>query len=408
MKLRLTEKQINKLVLQITENQEVKEQDSTGTDSEAAKPTAGTSSQQSGGKGYPEVGKWESGITRGPANQLGVTKWSDIVGGNLKRGKANQLKEQSGQNVISKFPSCVAGETSNKNRGELKKSTSGQDYIEIYIMGLKGYKFYSNGRVSYPNGKMGNYSCKGNDILVDGKNIGQENWNKIKGNYTTDWEKQEYKKATEFGDRFGERVINPVYGFYQKYNHEVNMVLGLGLAVAGGPFGLAMSSAIGFLDAAQYEEEGDEKTASLVRLFSAIPLVGGVVGKLVPGASKLGPKVMGSLGKMVGMGKPLSQEGAEVVLQISKNRALIQKELNRLGQEALKKKGIDVSIPAARKALETKLRNQTIKKGLKYTAGTIGAYGGLIYGHDKAYDYLERKKEEENLRILNQKLGIKD
>ena len=62
MKLRLTEKQINKLVLQISENQEVKEQDSAGTDSEAAKPTAGTSSQQSGGKGYPEVGKWESGI----------------------------------------------------------------------------------------------------------------------------------------------------------------------------------------------------------------------------------------------------------------------------------------------------------------------------------------------------------
>ena len=55
-------------------------------------PTAGTSSTQSGGQGYPSVGKWESGVTRGAANQIGVTKWSDIVGSTLKRGKANQLK----------------------------------------------------------------------------------------------------------------------------------------------------------------------------------------------------------------------------------------------------------------------------------------------------------------------------
>lgn len=40
--------------------------------------------------GYPEVGKWESGVTRGPANQIGNTKWADIV--QIKRGKANPLK----------------------------------------------------------------------------------------------------------------------------------------------------------------------------------------------------------------------------------------------------------------------------------------------------------------------------
>jgi hypothetical protein len=38
------------------------------------------------------VGKWESGVTRGPGNQIGLTKWSDIVGSVLKRGKANPLK----------------------------------------------------------------------------------------------------------------------------------------------------------------------------------------------------------------------------------------------------------------------------------------------------------------------------
>ena len=55
-------------------------------------PEAGTSDVQSGGDGYPEVGKWESGVTRGPANQIGVTKWSDTVGSGITRGKANMLK----------------------------------------------------------------------------------------------------------------------------------------------------------------------------------------------------------------------------------------------------------------------------------------------------------------------------
>jgi hypothetical protein len=58
----------------------------------ATEPEAGTSDVQSGGDGYPEVGKWESGVTRGPANQIGVTKWSDTVGSTITRGKANQLK----------------------------------------------------------------------------------------------------------------------------------------------------------------------------------------------------------------------------------------------------------------------------------------------------------------------------
>lgn len=35
--------------------------------------------------------KWETGITRGPANQIGVTKWSDIVGSKISRGKANPI-----------------------------------------------------------------------------------------------------------------------------------------------------------------------------------------------------------------------------------------------------------------------------------------------------------------------------
>jgi hypothetical protein len=85
MDVLLSERQLKKLF----------EQDATA-DPAAQAPTAGTSSKQAGGQGYPEVGKWESGVTRGPANQVGITKWADVVGSKLNRGKANQLKEQTG------------------------------------------------------------------------------------------------------------------------------------------------------------------------------------------------------------------------------------------------------------------------------------------------------------------------
>jgi hypothetical protein len=93
MKILINEKQL-KLIL--SKNQDIDEQDATttpsaGTDPSAAQPAAGTSSTGSK-QGYPDVSTWESGATRGPANQVGVTKWSDIVGSSLKRGKANQLK----------------------------------------------------------------------------------------------------------------------------------------------------------------------------------------------------------------------------------------------------------------------------------------------------------------------------
>jgi len=85
MKIIVTEKQMKLITGSVINDLDEEE------DTAAAQPTAGTSS--SGSKqGYPEVGKWESGVTRGPANQIGVTKWSDVVGSTLKRGKSNPLK----------------------------------------------------------------------------------------------------------------------------------------------------------------------------------------------------------------------------------------------------------------------------------------------------------------------------
>lgn len=90
MKLGLSERQYKLVISEVVKNQEIEEQGGPVN----SKPEAGTSAQQSGGQGYPAVGKWESGLTRGPGNQIGVTKWSDVVGASLKRGKANPLKEQ--------------------------------------------------------------------------------------------------------------------------------------------------------------------------------------------------------------------------------------------------------------------------------------------------------------------------
>lgn len=89
MNLHISETQFKSLVKEITHNKNINEQDAA---SPSPEPTAGTSTTQTGGAGYPQVGKWESGVTRGPANQIGVTKWADVVGSSLKRSKANQLK----------------------------------------------------------------------------------------------------------------------------------------------------------------------------------------------------------------------------------------------------------------------------------------------------------------------------
>ena len=62
------------------------------TDGEIGEQDAAAAAPAGGGGDkpeYPTVTKWESGVTRGPANQIGLTKWSDIV--KVTRGKANTL-----------------------------------------------------------------------------------------------------------------------------------------------------------------------------------------------------------------------------------------------------------------------------------------------------------------------------
>jgi hypothetical protein len=111
MKMLITEKQLSKILRKKKQmNKDIDEVENT-TSTTSSTPTSTTSSatasssttsSTSGEAGtspsagdyppYPEVGHWESGITRGPANQIGVTKWSDTVGSKITRGHANPLK----------------------------------------------------------------------------------------------------------------------------------------------------------------------------------------------------------------------------------------------------------------------------------------------------------------------------
>ena len=79
MKICVTEKQLDLIVSNQTEFVEQEDGTETGTgDASGGGTTAGSK-------------QWERGVTRGPDNQIGVTKWSDVVGSKITRGKANPL-----------------------------------------------------------------------------------------------------------------------------------------------------------------------------------------------------------------------------------------------------------------------------------------------------------------------------
>lgn len=88
MKIAINEKQL-KLILSKTDMDEEETAPEVTTTSSSGVSNSPTSSSSS--SAYPTVTKWESGVTRGPSNQIGVTKWSDVVGASIKRGKANPL-----------------------------------------------------------------------------------------------------------------------------------------------------------------------------------------------------------------------------------------------------------------------------------------------------------------------------
>jgi hypothetical protein len=99
MKVIISERQLSNILKSHGKKKDLDEVETTTPEvtQEPSISTAGTSTTGAPTTGtppatYPEVGHWESGLTRGPANQLANTKWSDTVGSKITRGHANQLK----------------------------------------------------------------------------------------------------------------------------------------------------------------------------------------------------------------------------------------------------------------------------------------------------------------------------
>jgi hypothetical protein len=312
MKLGLTERQYKLVISEVVKSQEIEEQGEPVN----AEPEAGTSAQQSGGQGYPEVGKWESGVTRGPGNQIGNTKWSDIVGASLKRGKANPLKEQNDLAFDRRYGTAAAAAQSNKENREL---------------------------------------------------------------------------------------VQGVVDFYKKYNHEVNAVLAIGalfIPFVGPLVAAGISGGIGLMDAAQYYNEGDTKMAGMMAMFAVLPGVVSVVSK-IPQVKTLGAKGMVELSKKLTLGTKITNPiEIEVVSKMAKYKDLIKVEMEKIGKDA--------TIAAARKGVQKNIvRKNVTNKALGTGAGIAGyAVAGAAYG--STFDYVVRKQEKANLKILNQKLGLTD
>ena len=259
------------------------EQDATA-DPAAQAPTAGTSDKQAGGQGYPEVGKWESGIERGPANQVGVTKWADVVGSKLKRGKANQLKEQSS------------------------------------------------------------------------------------------YEKGIWDRST--------KMINKMST--PEYRHDINMILGVAALFTGPWLGPVLSAGIGGIDAKQYYDEGNTKTAVMIAMFALLPGIS-KIGSLIPGVKTLGPKLMAELGKKLSLGsKSISPAEIEVVSKISKYKELITAEVKKVGEAAAKKN--------VKKQLVIQAEKQKAYSVGKTAAGVTAA----TFAYDKGYDKVVGKPKPQD------------
>lgn len=194
----------------------------------------------------------------------------------LRENTQKFLNEQKNPADIKTYPACVASETSNKNRGELKKSKSGQYFIKVYVKHMDGYQFYNNNRVRKPDGTMGNYSCKGRDILIDGVDVSSQEWSKVKDKYVTHWERKEIDKATQMAGLLDNVDIHDVLAYTSM------------AAYFFGPWGIAISLGLDLANAYLYHKEGHDFEAGLQLAFSLIP-GGDLIGK-IPIVKKYGIK----------------------------------------------------------------------------------------------------------------------
>lgn len=139
----------------------------------------------------------------------------------------------------------------------------------------------------------------------------------------------------------------------------------------------------------------------MIAMFSLLPGIGAIANK-IPGVKQLGTKAMAEIGKKLSLGTKITNPAeVAVVKQITKNRALVELELKKASEAALKNKAAkEVTIAAAKNTAKKKLVQKAVvnkAKDLgKTAAGVIAAGVGYNIAYDKivgeptAKDYVDK------------------
>jgi hypothetical protein len=426
MRLVITEKQLKELIRLTSNNQELKEQ---GTGEGA--PEAGTSSD---GEKKTGASKWESGVTRGPANQIGVSTWSEIVGSKISRGKANPLSEQETNSVVQIL----------RPDGKIMNAPANTKIIGIFDQSaMDGSKFKASLRsmISKENGGLGN---------KDTEKWIPANWSKIiKLNSISSFKTPDNKtyrasfkhpkleqfrnvSAAEFQQKFYAMYPEPngwkFVGYYsdqgsgfvgvevektfwEKWKYEILTGASILAAVLiPGVGGILVSIGIDLISAALQYSEGDTIGAGVSTILAFIPVIGKYNKLLnVPKetAEKLAKEFAPITSKSDLIAKVKTLPNKERVFMQNllaenpdKLRKLIEKEVL---ENVTRENSIDVV-----KRLNVLIRNGQLDKvkatqlynnlALRRFGFDLTASGLIIYGGIKVDEYLNKKAQQQVLQ----------
>jgi hypothetical protein len=437
MRLVITEKQLKELIRLTSNNQELKEQGA----GEGA-PEAGTSSD---GEKKTGASKWESGVTRGPANQIGVSTWSEIVGSKISRGKANPLSEQETNSVVQIL----------RPDGKFMNAPANTQIIGLFDQSaMDGSKFKASLRsmISKENGGLGN---------KDTEKWIPANWSKIiKLNSVSSFKTPDNKtyrasfkhpkleqfrnvSAAEFQQKFYAMYPEPngwrFVGYYSDqgsgfvgveaektfWEEWKYWILGgasiIAAIVIPGIGGILLSIGIDLVSAALQYSEGDTIGAGISTVLAFIP----VIGKFVPGL-KVSNKVAEKLAKEFA---PLTDEAA-IIAKIESD-ALTQQEkyfMRKLLAEdpkklaALIEKEMLSNVTASNSMdvvskLNVLMKNKTLDKikaeklykslGLKRFGFDLGVSGIVMGAGGYLKYYLEKLNEIKKLNLTPDQKDIR-
>jgi len=412
MHLVITEKQLKELIRLTSNNQELKEQGA----GEGA-PEAGTSSD---GETKTGASKWESGVTRGAANQIAVTKWADSY--KITRGRANPLSEQQEQpvkilrpdNTIMYAPARTEitslFDASSMDGSRFKNSLinwipksqggRGNEYTAAWVPSnwSKIITLNSVSTFKTPDGKIWRATINHPTL----QNL-KGSWQDL---YKLDPQPNGWKFAGYYDD--ARTVFKGVSGppeaeesFWDEWKY---WILGgasiIAAIVIPGIGGILLSISIDLVSAALQYSEGDTVGAGISTVLAFIP----VIGKFIPGL-KVSNQVAEKLAKEFA---PLTDEAA-IIAKIESD-ALTQQE------KYFMKKLLSNSMDVVSK-LNVLIKNKTLDKikaeklykslGLKRFGFDLGVSGIVMAAGGYLKYYLEKLNEIKNMNLAPDQKDIR-